>query len=103
MWALAAVWGNKFKGWIAAFAGFAVILVTVWFSSKRAGKAEAKTEAANQRADDREALAVRKVEETQAAAKVEVETIQEAQNVQVEVNQSSTADIAGKLRDNWTR
>lgn len=98
-----ALFFKRFGAWIAALASIVGMGLTLWFSAKRNGKAEAQVQHAEQRAADHEAVAVRQINETQAAAAAAVSTVKEAANVQVEVSRRSDDDVNQRLRDEWSR
>lgn len=94
---------KRFGAYLAALLSIVGMGLSLWFSAKRSGKAEAQVQHAEQRAADHEAIAVRQINETQAAANHAIETVKEAANVQSEVTGRSDSDVLNSLRNEWSR
>ena len=103
MWAIIAAGAKRFGGWILAALSFLAMLATVWLSSRKVGKAEGQADAAEARAADREAVAVREVNEAREASQREVETVKGANDVQNANAVLSDDDVTKRLRDEWSR
>lgn len=98
MWALRKIWA-----YVAAALSILAMGLTLWFSARKIGKTEGQAEAADERAADREAIAVRRVNETTAAAEREVQAVQGANDVQTANAGVSDAAVVDELRNNWSR
>lgn len=94
---------KKLGVWIGAAAAFALALLAVIVSSKRAGRAEAEVESAKQDTRDNEAIAVRQINEAREAAAKESETLGSALNEQNKINSLNPGAAAERLRDDWSR
>lgn len=103
MWAIIAAGAKKFGGWILAALSFLAMLATVWLTSRKVGKAEGQAEASEQRANDREAVAVRQVNEAREASNRQVEAVKGANDVQANNAGLSDDDVSKRLRDEWSR
>jgi hypothetical protein len=103
MWAIVSAGLKKFGGWIIAALSFLFMLLTIWHTSKKVGKAEGAADAAENRAADREAIAVRQINETREAAEREVETVKGASDVKDETSILDDAAVVDELRDTWSR
>lgn len=103
MWAIIAAGAKKFGGWILAALSFLAMLATVWLTSRKVGKAEGQAEASEQRASDREAVAVRQVNEAREASNRQVEAVKGANDVQANNAGLSDDDVSKRLRDEWSR
>lgn len=103
MWAFIGAGAKKFGGWIVGALSFAAMLATVWLSSRKVGKAEGQAEAAEERAADREAIAVRQVNEQREKSQREVEAIQGVNDVKNDISRMSDSDAIDSLRDEWSR
>lgn len=103
MWAIIAAGAKKFGGWILAALSFVAMGLTLWLSSRRVGKAEGQADAAEERAADREAIAVRQVNEQREASQREVETVKGANDVQQDTSRMSDDDVVKRLRDEFSR
>lgn len=93
----------RIRMYAAAALAFVVMGLTLWFSARKVGKNEGAAEAANERAADREAIAVRQVNETTAAAEREVQAVQGANDVKANNAGLSDADAVNELRSRWQR
>lgn len=100
MWA---IWIKKFGGWIAAFFSALIAIAAFVFSVRSKAKSDAAVKYTNEKAADREALAVRNVIETREAAKVETETLQEVNHVKDQISAAADSDVDKRLRDEWSR
>lgn len=103
MWALVTAGFKKFGGWILAGFSLLSMFATVWLSSRKVGKAEAEADASEEKAGDREAIAVRQVNEAREASKREVEAIEGANDVKENNSTISDSNVNKLLRDNWER
>lgn len=93
----------KFGSWIVAGLSLIGAGFVAWNSAKKAGKAEAKADASEQRASDREAIAVRQINEQREASAREVETVERANDVKEKNSAVDDAGVVVKLRDEWSR
>lgn len=103
MWALALPWLKRFGGWILAFFSIFGIIFTFVFAVRRKANSDAEVKYTNQKAADREAIAVKMVTEEREASKVETKTLQEVSNVKTEISTAADSDVDKWLRDEWTR
>lgn len=103
MWAIIAAGAKKFGGWILAALSFLAMLATVWLTSRKVGKAEGQAEASEQRASDREAIAVREVNEAREASETQVKAVQNANDAKQDNSVLSDDDVTKRLRDEWSR
>lgn len=99
---IAMLWA-KFGKWVSIIGAMLVALASIFFAGRKSGKTKAGVEAADQRANDREAIAVRQINEQREASKREVETVKEANNVSKQNDSVSDADVDKRLRDEWQR
>lgn len=91
MWAII----QEFGGWIIS----ALLAVVAAVAIKKQGKAEAKAEAADQRAADREAIAVRQVNEAREASDTRVSAMKETNDEGETVSRMSVNDVADSMQD----
>lgn len=96
------IWA-KFGKWLAAIAAFAVMLASVFYAGRKAGGTKAEANAANERANDREAIATRQVNEAREASQREVEAIEGAHNVKTDTSIIDDDGVSKRLRDEWSR
>lgn len=94
---------TKFKAYIIAFLSALGLIVGIYFTGKKIGKAENEVSSANQKIKDNEALAVDEINRGRAASETETETIKAAKDASDEVLSTNISDVANELRDNWTR
>lgn len=103
MWAIIVAGAKRFGGWILAALSFLAMLATVWFSSRKIGKAEGQAEASEQRAADREAIAVREVNEAREASERQTKAVQNANEVASDNAILDDDGVSKRLRDEWSR
>lgn len=103
MWAIIAAGAKRFGGWILAALSFLAMLATVWFTSRKVGKSEGKAEASEQRAADREAIAVREVNEAREASETQTKAVQNANEVHSDNAVLDDDGVSKRLRDEWSR
>jgi len=96
------IWA-KFSKWLAAIGVGLVMLATVWLTSRKVGKSEGQAEAAEQRAADREAIAVRQVNEAREASEQQVKAVQNAKEVASDNSTFDDDEVSRRLRDEWSR
>lgn len=103
MWAIIVAGARKFGGWILAALSFLAMLATVWLTSRKVGKAEGEAEASQQRAADREAIAVRQVNEAREASDSQIKAVQNANEVASDNAVLDDDGVSKRLRDEWSR
>ncbi len=103
MWAIIVTGAKRFGGWIVAALSFLAMLATVWLTSRKVGKAEGQAEASEQRAADREAIAVRQVNEAREASEQQVKAVQNAKEVASDNSTFDDDEVTKRLRDEWSR
>ena len=103
MWAIIVAGAKRFGGWIVAALSFLAMLATVWLTSRKVGKAEGQAEASEQRAADREAIAVRQVNEAREASEQQVKAVQNAKDVASDNSTFDDDEVTKRLRDEWSR
>jgi hypothetical protein len=96
------IWA-KFGKWFAAIAAFAVMLASVFYAGRKAGGTKAEANAANERANDREAIAVRQVNEAREASEQQVKAVQNAKDVASDNSTFDDDEVTKRLRDEWSR
>lgn len=87
---------KKFGGWCVAIISLVFALFTTFRVAKSAGAANAREDAAKEKA---------KVEiaEVKESAKVEIETVKGANDVANTVNKLDSSAVTDKLRNEWAR
>ena len=103
MWAIIVAGAKRFGGWILAALSFLAMLATVWLTSRKVGKSEGQAEAAEQRAADREAIAVREVNEAREAYERQTKAVQNANEVASDNAVLDDDGVSKRLRDEWSR
>lgn len=93
----------KFKAYIVAALSLLGLIVGIYFTGKKIGKAENEVSSANQKIKDNEALAVDEINRGRAASETETETIKAAKDASDEVLSTNINDVANELRNEWTR
>jgi|SRR5690554_1754687 len=96
------IWAKIWK-YVAAIGAFVVMVASVFYAGRKSGATKAEAKAANDRANDREAIAVRQVNEAREAAKVEVEAVKGANDVKSDIAILDDDGISKRLRDEWSR
>ncbi|QBZ71721.1 hypothetical protein [Pseudomonas phage KP1] len=99
---IAALWA-KFGKWFALAAAALVTLASIFYAGRKSGETNAEANAAEQRASDREAIAVRQINEQREASKQEVETVQGASDVKDKTSVLTDAAVSSELHDKWSR
>lgn len=99
---LSALW-SRFGAWIAGAAAIIGAVFAALIVGKAKGKAAAAEDSANERAADREAIAVRQVNEAREASNKQVEAVKGANDVQANNASLSDDDVSKRLRDDWSR
>lgn len=74
-----------------------------FYAGRKSGATKAEANAANERANDREAIAVRQVNEAREASEQQVKAVQNAKYVASDNSTFDDDEIARRLRDEWSR
>ena len=93
----------RFGKWIAAIVAILGAIAAIFFAGRKSGASKAEANAANERANDREAIAVRQVNEAREASEQQVKAVQNAKNVASDNSTSGDDEVAKRLRDEWSR
>jgi len=99
---IAALWA-KFSKWIVGVGAFVVMLASVFYTGRKSGATKAEANAANERANDREAIAVRQVNEAREASEQQVKAVQNAKEVASDNSTFDDDEVTRRLRDEWSR
>jgi len=103
MWAIFLAGGKRFAGWIVAALSFLAMLVTVWHTSRKVGKAEAEAEYAKQHAAESEQRAAEAIETVQKVNAVETAKVDTANETLNSINVLPDGAAAKQLHDKWSR
>ena len=99
---IAALWA-KFSKWIVGVGAFVVMLASVFYAGRKSGATKAEANAANERANDREAIAVRQVNEAREASEQQVKAVQNAKDVASDNSTFDDDEVTKRMRDEWSR
>jgi len=99
---IAALWA-KFSKWLAAIGVGLVMLASIFYAGRKSGATKAEANAANERANDREAIAVRQVNEAREASEQQVKAVQNANEVASDNAVLDDDGVSKRLRDEWSR
>lgn len=99
---MAAIWA-KFGKWITGVGAFVVMLASIFYAGRKSGATKAEANAVNERANDREAIAVRQVNEAREASEQQVKAVQNAKDVASDNSTFDDDEVTKRLRDEWSR
>ena len=96
------IWA-KFGKWLAAIGAGLVMLASIFYAGRKSGATKAEANAANERANDREAIAVRQVNEAREASEQQVKAVQNAKEIASDNSTFDDDEVTRRLRDEWSR
>lgn len=103
MWAIVLAGGKKFAGWIVAALSVVAMVLTIWHTSRKVGKAEAKADYAKEHEDESVGRAADAIETAQKVNAVENAKVEAANETVNQVNVLPDGAAADQLRDKWSR
>jgi len=99
---ITALWA-RFGKFITGIGAGLLMLASVFYAGRKSGQSKAEIEAANERAKEREAIAVRQVNEAREAAEQQTKAVKNASEVMADNSIHPDSEIVERLRDEWQR
>lgn len=96
------IWAKVGK-WVGALVAGLLLLASVFYSGRKSGETKAKGDAAEERANEREAIAVRQVNEAREASEHTTKAVQNANEVASNNSMLIDDEVTKRLRDEWSR